>query len=616
MPDPDPRMPPEAAVAWGEDGILRSTVFGDVYASRDGALEETRRVFLAACGLPQRWRLRRGFTIGELGFGTGLNALAAWDLWRKTRAPSAVLHFISIEGFPLPKAEAARALALFGEVSELADKLLARWPVRAYGAQRVVWDEDGFILTVVHGPVEAGLKAFDAPVDAWFLDGFAPARNPEMWTETILRRLKTLSAPGARAATYSAAGAVRRGLQEAGFIVEKAPGFGSKRDRLIAQNPGETGPDAPLPTVAVVGGGIAGACIAHALARRGASASLWTAGDALADQASGNPAGLVMPRLDRGASPAAAFLRAAYLFAWDHYREVASEAFTRCGVRQRPDSLRAAEAFADLLADPPWPQDHLQAGEDGALVHVQAGMLAPKVAIAALTKGLEVRLGSPVRALTRVHGRWRLEGEGGGPLCEADAVVIATGASLQAFPETRWLPIALSQGQIEFGDSLQPPQALTQGAYVGPCGAGLVFGATFAATHEVVAPATTEARAENLARLAALDPELAARLDLARLQSRAAVRATTADRLPILGPAPNAAAWRLTDQHNSGPRHDGLWLFGGLGARGLTLAPLLAESLASRLCVEPDPIAADQRVVLDPARFILRALKRGETLPA
>jgi tRNA 5-methylaminomethyl-2-thiouridine biosynthesis bifunctional protein len=243
-------------------------------------------------------------------------------------------------------------------------------------------------------------------------------------------------------------------------------------------------------------------------------------------------------------------------------------------------------------------------------------MLAPKVAIAALTKGLEVRLGSPVRALTRVHGRWRLEGEGGGHLCEADAVVIATGASLQAFPETRWLPIALSEGQIEFGDSLQPPQALTQGAYVGPCGAGLVFGATFAATHEVVAPATTEARAENLARLAALDPELAARLDLARLQSRAAVRATTADRLPILGPAPNAAAWRLTDQHNSGPRHDGLWLFGGLGARGLTLAPLLAESLASRLCVEPDPIAADQRVVLDPARFILRALKRGETLPA
>lgn len=607
-------MPPEAAVEWGEDGVLRSAAFGDVYASRDGALEETRQVFLAPCGLPDRWRGRRCFSIGELGFGAGLNALAAWDLWRRTRDPGARLHFVSIEGFPLSKADAARALAPFGEVADLAAKLLARWPVRAFGAQRFAWDEDGFVLTVIHGPVETALQTLDSPVDAWFLDGFAPARNPAMWTETILSRLKSLSAPGARVATYSAAGAVRRGLQEAGFLVEKAPGFGSKRDRLVAENPGAARRESSLPRVAVIGGGIAGASVAGALARRGASVTLWTAGDTLADQASGNPAGLVMPRLDRGASPAAACLRAAYLFALDHYRRLAPAAFTPCGVRQRPDSDRAAEAFADLLADPPWPADHLQAADAGALLHVQAGMLDPRAAIAALTDGLDVRFGASVRGLTRSTAGWRLEGEGGAPFGEAEAVVIATGAALRELAQTRWLPIALSEGQIECAPAPPVAQALTQGAYVGPCGAGLVFGASFTPTARPTAVASTQARADNLARLEALDPTLLARIDRERLESRAAVRATTADRFPIVGEAPDAAAWRLAD-HLSGPVHPNLWLLGGLGARGLTLAPLLAESLASRLCAEPDPIPADQRAVLSPARFIWRALKRGETLP-
>ena len=607
-------MPPAAAVTWGEDGVLRSSAFGDVYASRDGALAESRAVFLDGCGLPDRWRRRRRFSIGELGFGTGLNALAAWDLWRRTRDPGAVLHFVSIEGFPLPKADAARTLAPFPEVADLADRLLQRWPVRTFGAQRFAWPEDGFVLTVVHQPVDQALAALDHPFDAWFLDGFAPARNPAMWTETILSRLKALSAPGARLATYSAAGAVRRGLEQAGFTVAKVPGFGAKRDRLIATNPGETPKDPPLPSVAVIGGGIAGACAAQALARRGAQVTLWTTGESLADQASGNPAGLVMPRLDRGASPAAAFLRAAFLYALDHYRRAAPDAFTPCGVLQRPDSDRAAAAFADLLQNPPWPEEHLCAGDDGALIHAQAGMLDPGAAIAAMTDGLDVGLRCPVTALTPTEASWRLEGEGGACLADVQAVVIATGAALKGLAQTRWLPIALSAGQIEYGPGPRLTRALTEGAYVGPREDGLIFGATFAPTHQPTAQVSSEARAENLDRLKTLDPALAAAVDPGLLHSRAAVRATTADRLPILGECPDPAAWRQPEEPLDG-RLKGLWLLAGLGARGLTVAPLLAESLASRLCAEPDPLPLDQRAALDPGRFLRRALKRGETLP-
>ncbi|MBU6406315.1 MAG: FAD-dependent 5-carboxymethylaminomethyl-2-thiouridine(34) oxidoreductase MnmC [Alphaproteobacteria bacterium] len=611
--DSPSRMPPAAAIAWGDDGAIRSTMFGDVYASRDGGLAEARHVFLNGCGLPDRWRGRRRFAIGELGFGAGLNCLAAWDLWRRTRSPGMTLHIVSIEGFPLSRREAERALAPFLDVADLAERLLQRWPVRAFGAQRFAWAEDGFVLTIIHEDVEAALQALDHPFDAWFLDGFAPARNPAMWTETILARVKALSAPGARAATYSVSSTVRRGLEQAGFRVFKAPGFGAKRHQLIAANPGEPAADPPAPAVAVIGGGVAGACAAHALSRRGAAVSLWSAGEALADAASGNPAGLVMPRLDRGLSPGAAFLKAAYLFALEHYRQTAPKAWNPCGVRQRPDADRVARAFADLLANPPWPEEHLRAGEGGALFHAQAGMLNPKAAIAAMTQGLDIRLGAPVRSLVPIEAGWRLEGEGGVVLGEAQAVVVAAGAALRGFAQTHWLPVALSAGQIEFGASPNVAEALAHDGYVGPCGEGLVFGATFASTDRLEAETRPEARVENLARLEALSADLAAAIDRERLQSRAAVRATTPDRLPILGEAPDLPSWRRTDK--KGPRLKGLWILGGLGARGLTLAPLLADSVASRLCAEPDPLLVGQRAALDPARFLLRALKRGETLP-
>jgi tRNA 5-methylaminomethyl-2-thiouridine biosynthesis bifunctional protein len=609
------RLPPAAAVAFDAAGIPHAQAFQDLYFSKDGGLAETNAVFLDGCDLPGAWAGSDSFVIGELGFGTGLNALAAWQAWRKSRPPGSVLHFVSVEGFPLDRAQAAAALQAFPEVADLAARLLAAWPVRAFGPQRLWFPDDGFALTVLLGPVETMLGAFDGPVDAWFLDGFAPARNPQMWTPEVLARLTAISRPGARLASYTAASAVRQDLATAGWHVEKRPGFGRKKDRIVARLPGEAPSPPRRPTrIAILGGGIAGACLAHASARRGLIPTLYLAGDALGDGASGNPAGLVMPRLDRGEGPPTEVLRSAYLAALSLYQNQTPDAFNPCGVLQRPDQDRAVAAFADLLADPPLPSAHLTKGECGALHHLGAGVLQPGLALAQLAAACTVTPNTKISALEHTEMGWQLHSDQGQRLDMADVVVIAAGAGLAHFPQTQWLPFALSRGQIECAVLADPPaQAITKGSYLAPIANAVVFGASFApaAMDAQNAVPTATDRAENLSRLAALDKALVGRLDPNHITSRAAYRATTPDRLPIAGQAPDHAAW--TSGH-PGQNHAGLWLLGGLGARGLTLAPLLAEHLISLICHEPSPLGGANAAAIAPERFLWRALRRGKTL--
>lgn len=210
-----------AALDWREDGVPVSTRFDDPYFSLQGGLAETRHVFLAGNGLPARFA--PGFRIAELGFGTGLNLIAALIAWRAAGV-GGVLRFVSFEAFPMTGAEMARALAAFPEVAAVATPLVAQW---AAGARRLVLDD--LEAEVIIGDARATLPAWGGRADAWFLDGFAPARNPELWSGDMMAQVAAHTAPGGTFATYTAAGHVRRGLQAAGFQVERRAGFGAKR---------------------------------------------------------------------------------------------------------------------------------------------------------------------------------------------------------------------------------------------------------------------------------------------------------------------------------------------------------------------------------------------------
>lgn len=206
---------------WRDGATPVSRRFGDPYFSDAGGLAEARHVFLAGNGLPERFR--PGFEIGELGFGTGLNALAAWDAWLESRQ-AGDLGFTSFEAWPLATADMGRALAAWPELAGRAEALLAALEAGARAIRL-----DGLRLTLVTGDARATLPGWTGRADAWFLDGFSPARNPEMWEPGLLAAVAARTAPGGTCATWSAAGHVRESLAAAGFAVERGPGFGRKR---------------------------------------------------------------------------------------------------------------------------------------------------------------------------------------------------------------------------------------------------------------------------------------------------------------------------------------------------------------------------------------------------
>ncbi len=593
-------MSAESPLTWTPDGQPRSRLYGDVYFSAEDGLAETRAVFLEGCGLPEAWQGRSAFCVGELGFGTGLNILALLDLWRRTSATGAHLHIFSIEAHPITAAEAGRALAHWPELRDLADLLAARWPGQARGFHRIDFPEARATLDLAVMDVESALAAWSGSADAWFLDGFSPALNPDMWREEIMALVAARSAPGARAATFTVAGAVRRGLAAAGFEVEKQPGFGRKRQRLEARLPGAPRlPPAP-PRVAVIGAGIAGASAARALRAIGCEPVVLDAEGAGAG-ASGNPAALVTPRLDASLDPVAQLAAQAFARAVDLYKALPAAIIAR-GVLQLAASDKDEARFAKIAASDIFEPDAL-APLDAPEASARLGEAAPAALDLAAALVIEPQAVLPawlgpvaqtkVAALGREGQAWVLRNAAGDEILTADVVILAAGpASAALWPG---LELGAVRGQASWTTSPSPIQAAAWGGYAIPTRNGALFGATHDRDDT-----TTEVRdtdhLRNRATLAGALPGLASQLEASPLEGRASIRATTADHLPCAGPAAGTP---------------GLFLLTGFGSRGFSMAPLLAEHVAALALGAPSPLPAIAARLVDPDRFRLRAERRG-----
>jgi len=589
-------------VTFDADGAPRSRRYGDVYFSKAGGLAETRAVFLAGCGLPDAWAGRARFTVAELGFGTGLNIAALLELWRAARPPGAHLSVFSVEAEPLARADAARALSAWPELARPAALLLERWPGRARGFHRVDLPELAATLDVAVMDAAEALQGWQGRADAWFLDGFAPAVNPQMWTDALMSLVAARSAPGARVATYTVAGQARRALAAAGFLVERRPGFGGKRERLEARLPHDASADAPAvqppPRVAIVGAGIAGAALARAFRMLGAAPRVFDA-DGGGAGASGMPAALVTPRLDAGLGEIAR-LHAQALAAAVRLYDALPDAVIADGVLQLEAAPRDAARFAKIAASDLFEPGALalltaeaasaRLGEPApaGLLIAAARVVEPAAVLGAWAPEVER---ADVAALEPAAAGWRLKDPDGRTIGEAEIVCLAAGAGLAAlWPDAATLPV---RGQLSWAEGVAAPPAAAWGAHVAPTRGGVMFGATHDRGDTGVDARPGDA-GRNLAALAARLPDLARRLDGARIQGRAAVRATTADRLPIAGPLAL-----------------GLFVLGGLGARGFALAPLLAEHVAAQALGAPSPLPDPLARIVRPDRFAERALRRG-----
>ncbi|GAB5458926.1 MAG: tRNA (5-methylaminomethyl-2-thiouridine)(34)-methyltransferase MnmD [Henriciella sp.] len=607
------RLPPRPDLQWKDDGTPFDGGVGDVYYSIADGLSETRVVFLEGCGLPERWHGQGRFTIGELGFGTGLNFLAAWQMWRETRAPEGWLNFVSFEGFPLDAEDARRALMPWAELANLTEKLCDSWPVRAKGVQKMVWPDERLSLTLHIGDIAETLPRSSLKADAWFLDGFSPAKNEGMWSEAVWSLLAARCAPGCIAATFTVAGAVRRGLASVGLKPEKRPGYGRKRERLVAVQAGiEERPvrGAYTPRVAVLGAGIAGASAARALKDRGARVTLFDKANGPAIGASGNPLALVMPRLDAGDTPEARLLIDAYLAALRAYDGLPGA--ERVDIVHRPKDKAEAARFEKLLADPPLGLEHLEALAGGGVMHKQAMVLRPADLLPGLLEGVEVHWGAAPQvdlAARTVDGQ------------AFDALVPASGWDMRR--RLGFAGLTGRLGQIESFESEveAPANALASGQYAITMGKTRVWGATYEAqpeAQEVAATPTEAARVKNGASLAALSPYWAGEAQRAESVSRTGIRTTTPDRLPLIGLLPDfervveAFSGLRTGRAVEAdvPVVEGVYVLGGYGSRGFTFGPWGAEIVTADLFGDPSPAALDGLKAVAPEREILRGLKR------
>ena len=571
----------------------RSTMFDDVYFQAEDGLAESRAVFLDGCGLPERFAGRLRFAVGELGFGSGLNILALLDLWRRHRPDSAAkLSIVSIEAFPISADDAARALAAFPDLAELSADLLTGWPGQRTGRHTLDFPEIGATLQIHVGDVRDALGQLDAKMDAWFLDGFAPAKNPDMWSEEVLAEIGRLTAPGGRVATFTVAGDVRRGLASGGFEVEKRPGFGRKRERLEAIFPGAPSDLRPA-SVAVIGAGIAGASLARALMRQGLQPVVFET-DKPGAGASGNPAALVTPRLDAGLGDVARLHAQAYARAVQIYRHETPQALIARGALQleakpkdqeRFDRLAASDiyglgGFERLGAD----QTAARLGEPataGALRYRDALVIEPVAALQTFLAGVEV-CRATVDRIVQADGRWTLVSKDGVELGPFEHVVLAGGPHAKRLWRTEALrPV---RGQVTLSRKRMKGEAVAWGGYLIPTRNGVLFGATHQ-RGEDDAGARSEDDALNLNSLTEARPAFAATLSGA-MTHRAAVRVSTPDHWPMCGEI-----------------LPGLSALTGLGGRGFTLAPLLAESLAASLAGSPDPLEIRLKRHLDPRRY-------------
>jgi tRNA 5-methylaminomethyl-2-thiouridine biosynthesis bifunctional protein len=630
---PAPIVP--ADIDFSDPAAPSSRQFDDIYHSRAGALGQAQHVFLGGNGLPARWRGRERFVILETGFGLGNNFLAAWEAWRQDRpAGCERLVFVSVEKHPLRRDDLARAHAA-SALPGLAAQLIERWPPLTPGLHALRFEGGRIELLLALGDARLLLKELVLQADAFFLDGFAHARNPELWDAYLLKSLARLAAPAATAATWSVAHAVRRHLGAVGFEVQEAPGFGGKGQMSEArfaphhrpQRPAGREPLAPGARHALVlGAGLAGAACALALSRQGLACTVVDAHAAPAQASSGNPAGLFHGTLNPDDGPHARFNRAAAL---------ATQALlAELGLPHQRGLLRleTRRTLAEMQAQLDLPPDYVQAlGAEAASAlaggrfsqpawfYPGGGALDPGAYTRALlaASGAALKLNTPVAALRRTEAGWALLDAAGQVIDMAPLLVLAGGHAqlplLGALGDLGDLTegLTVQRGQLSHLPAAPwcPALPVAGDGYAIADGRGGVWcGATTADGD--LDPALREAdQLDNLARYARL--ARLARAPHAALAGRVGWRLIAPDRLPLIGglAVPGAAA----DQLRLLPRQPGLLVCSGMASRGISWAALAGQLVAALATGGPSPLPSELMDAVDPQRFALRRSRRTST---
>ena len=570
------------------------------------------------------------------------------------------LHFISFEKYPLTQADLRKALAAWPELASLSQPLIDQWPLPVSGCHRLLFAGGRIHLDLWFGDIKEMLPQVphqaDGLVDAWYLDGFSPAKNPEMWTQDLFDGLARLARPSATLSTFTCAGFVRRGLIAAGFAMKKVKGHGSKREMLAGERADKLPQQSIAPwyarpagregEVLIIGGGIASAMTALSLVERGRKVRLLCEDGEPAGGASGNRQGALYPLLNGEHDALSRFYSLAFGFARSRLLALAERhpvAFSLCGVTQLGYDDKSAAKLAKMSLGP-FPSDlmrPLSADEVeqvvglpcgvGGVSYPLGGWLCPADLTRAAIKEaqasgrLEVEFNASVTHIAEQDGGWRVESQDGRHW-QAPNLVVAAGHRLPALLPFAELPLYPVRGQVSHVPTTaglsQLKTVLCYDGYLTPAHNGAhCIGASYG-RNQTSQTFNAEEQAQNRARLQACLPAQAwpAEVDVSGAQARVGVRCASRDHLPVAGPIARLAALpdhdvnAPADQQSALPLYPGLYVLGALGSRGLCSAPLCGELVASEICGEPLPLSSDLLEALHPARYWVRRLLKGKPL--
>ncbi|TDO96438.1 bifunctional tRNA (5-methylaminomethyl-2-thiouridine)(34)-methyltransferase MnmD/FAD-dependent 5-carboxymethylaminomethyl-2-thiouridine(34) oxidoreductase MnmC [Marinomonas balearica] len=657
---------------WGNDGVPRSNEFDDVYFDKEAGLEESKYVFLKHNNLEERFKaLSAGqtFNIAETGFGTGLNFLCAIQLFQNVAPKNTKLHFVSVEKYPLTKDVLKQALKSWPSLQTEADALIKDYPELCQGLHHMDFIGNNISLSLYFGEASEGFQTLNGKIDAWFLDGFAPSKNPEMWSESLFSEIERLSYNTTTFATFTAAGIVRRGLKSHGFDVQKVKGFGHKREMAIghyvetetasieSNKPWFHVRNKALPTnskqenALIVGAGIAGATTARALAEQGLKVQVWEASDRIANGASGNIQGMLYPKLANQDTPVNRYYLASYLYAnryYHHYQNQSNDEssysiwWNQCGLLQKPKNTQEADKLSKIIEKRLYPESIVSALPEGGLNLPLSGWVKPSEACVNLLthENIHVSLSRSLKELKKTtRSECKFDAiDKDGSLEHFDYVVICTANDHQILDQ--WLPLQTKaiRGQVTHAPIAAFRTAEASGDQVDKklsfnsviCGQGYVspplenhlnFGATYDLknTDSLI---RNEDHIENLEKLRDLLTIETDNIDISKLTGRAALRCTVPDYCPIVGPIMDRshliskystlsknAKWETSEE---APFVEGLFVNIGHGSRGFVSAPLSARYLAALITDQIAPLEQICIETLHPSRFTVRGLKRGE----
>ncbi len=647
----------KAEINW-QNNVPVNNKFQDPYFSLQNGEAESEYVFLKHNDLPNAFQNRSTFTIAETGFGTGLNFFVTAKCWQKHHKADAHLYYFSVEKYPISQSNLKKIYQAWPQYHLISQTLLAQYPGAVPGFHHLQFKDLNITLVLMIGDVSDMLKKMLTKVDAWYLDGFAPSKNEDMWSKEVFELVSALSHQETSFATFTAAGFVRRNLQAAGFNVKKSAGFGKKREMIYGcveqpQNLQNLPPWFSLTsvektqnqkqkkTVAIIGGGIAGLSCAKALAEKHIDCIIVESGSELATGASGNPAGIVLPKINTDVDAISQYYISCFESAIACYRELQQD-FPDLQWRQSGVLQLVSNVKLDKYASLNLPESLLRIVDDkeatelagleinqSALYYPQAGSINPRQLCSVIADScgdyLKIIFNTSVKNIAKDNAQWVLKDVSGAEICRSDVVIVANGHAATDLLQTNTFTLEPSRGQLSYVPANEKSKLLkssvcAEGYIIPPTNDMHVVGASYGG--KSVEPSLPEHIA-NINQVNKFLPDIFPAQENA-LEGRVSFRAVTQDHLPLVGPVINEHFYRQCyhNLHEGKPQKnyqkaeyiDGLYISAGHGSRGLVTCFNSARYLASLITGSNLAESADNVAMVHPGRFLIRAFRRNRLL--